>query len=605
MKIIAGVDIGNSTTEVCIGRLKDNNAIEFLSSSMAATTGEKGTKENVFGIVLALRQGTQKIGLSISDIDVIRINEAAPVISDTAMETITETVITESAMIGHNPQTPGGYGIGCGKTLHVDKRNGAIKGEKYILIVPDNAGYEETAEIINNLFDANIEIVGAIIQADEGVLINNRIKKSIPIVDEVKYIEKVPEGMLGVIEVSSMGQTIKTLSNPYGIATMLNLDAEETKYVVPIAKSLIGNRSAVVIKTPKGEVKERIIPAGKLSFLSNNKYETIDVECGAEKIMEIVKRLNPIEDIEGEAGTNVGGMINSVKNTMANLTFQKPSDIKIKDMLAVDTMIPLKVQGGIAGEAFMEKAVAIAAMVKTDKLPMAKVAEALEKETGVYVEIAGLEAVMAVLGAVTTPGTKLPIAILDLGGGSTDAAIMDEKGVIKSLHLAGAGELVTMIINSELGLNNKIIAEEIKKNPIAKVLNLYQITTENGETRFFDKPLNPELYGRTVILSGNSMIPILKDISVEKIVQVRRQAKERIFIQNSIRALEAIAPLNNIRNIPNVVLVGGSAVDFEIPEMILDKLSRYRVVCGRGNIRRTEGPRNAVATGLVMSYGNV
>lgn len=605
MKIIAGVDIGNSTTEACIGRLKDNNTLGFLSSSITATTGAKGTIENVKGIVYALRQASEKMNLSISDIDVIRLNEAAPVISDTAMETITETVITESTMIGHNPQTPGGHGIGCGETLHIDKRDRAVKGEKYILIVPDNVGYEETAEIINNLFKKNIEIVGVITQADEGVLINNRIKKSIPIVDEVKYIEKVPEAMQGIIEVASMGQTIKTLSNPYGIASMLNLDAEETKYVVPIAKSLIGNRSAVVIKTPKGEVKERIIPAGKLSFLSDSKFKTIDVDSGAEKIMELVKGLNPIEDIEGEAGTNVGGMINSVKNTMANLTFQKPSDIKIKDLLAVDTMIPLKVQGGLAGETFMEKAVAIAAMVKTDKLPMAKVAEAVEKETGVYVEIAGVEAVMAVLGAITTPGTKLPIAILDLGGGSTDAAIMDEKGVIKSLHLAGAGELVTMLINSELGLNNRIIAEEIKKNPIAKVENLYRITIENGETKFFDTPLNTELYGRAVILSGNLMIPILKDISVEKIVQVRKQAKERIFIQNSIRALEAIAPMNNIRNIPNVVLVGGSAADFEIPEMILDKLSKYKVVCGRGNIRKTEGPRNAVATGLVMSYGYI
>ena len=30
-------------------------------------------------------------------------------------------------------------------------------------------------------------------------------------------------------------------------------------------------------------------------------------------------------------------------------------------------------------------------------------------------------------------------------------------------------------------------------------------------------------------------------------------------------------------------------------------LSQYRVVAGRGNIRGTEGPRNAVATGLVLS----
>ena len=34
----------------------------------------------------------------------------------------------------------------------------------------------------------------------------------------------------------------------------------------------------------------------------------------------------------------------------------------------------------------------------------------------------------------------------------------------------------------------------------------------------------------------------------------------------------------------------------------MQALSEYRIVCGRGNIRGTEGPRNAVATGLLLSY---
>jgi diol dehydratase reactivase alpha subunit len=54
-----------------------------------------------------------------------------------------------------------------------------------------------------------------------------------------------------------------------------------------------------------------------------------------------------------------------------------------------------------------------------------------------------------------------------------------------------------------------------------------------------------------------------------------------------------------IRDMAFVVLVGGSSLDFEIPQMITDALSHYGVVAGQGNIRGTEGPRNAVATGLV------
>ncbi len=125
--------------------------------------------------------------------------------------------------------------------------------------------------------------------------------------------------------------------------------------------------------------------------------------------------------------------------------------MKIKDLLAVDTLVPVDVKGALAKEVSMEHAVGIAAMVKTEHLPMEKIAKKLQDETGIYVKIAGVEAVMASLGALTTPGTKLPIAILDLGGGSTDAAILDETGCVKSVHLAGAGQLITMLIDTELG----------------------------------------------------------------------------------------------------------------------------------------------------------
>lgn len=57
-----------------------------------------------------------------------------------------------------------------------------------------------------------------------------------------------------------------------------------------------------------------------------------------------------------------------------------------------------------------------------------------------------------------------------------------------------------------------------------------------------------------------------------------------------------------MRDIPFVVIVGGSALDFEIPQLVTDALSQYALVAGRGNIRSIEGARNAVATGLVLSY---
>lgn len=75
-----------------------------------------------------------------------------------------------------------------------------------------------------------------------------------------------------------------------------------------------------------------------------------------------------------------------------------------------------------------------------------------------------------------------------------------------------------------------------------------------------------------------------------------------MFVTNSLRALASVSPTHNVRDIPFVVIVGGSALDFEIPQLVTDALSQYALVAGRGNIRGVEGARNAVATGLVLSY---
>ena len=92
--------------------------------------------------------------------------------------------------------------------------------------------------------------------------------------------------MPAAVEVASHGKTIEKLSNPYDIATLFDLDPDETRQVVPIARALMGTRSAVVIKTPRGDIEERRIPAGSIVFLGENRKEMVKVEEGAEAIME-------------------------------------------------------------------------------------------------------------------------------------------------------------------------------------------------------------------------------------------------------------------------------------------------------------------------------
>lgn len=600
MKIVAGVDIGNSTTEVCIGEISDSGRLQFLASAARMTTGTKGTLPNVHGIKAALADALAKCGRSTSELSLIRLNEAAPVIGDTAMETITETIITESSMIGHNPSTPAGVGQGVGELLFLEHLSRGNIGVPYIVAASSQFSYEEIAQKIND-YNNRLDIRGLILQADEAVLVENRLQAKLPIVDEVRRIDEVPEGKLAAIEVAYPGQSVRMLSNPYGIATLLDLDAEATRMVTPIAKSLVGKRSAVVIKTPHGNVQENVLPAGEI-YIQGAHEASVNIDEGAAKIMEVLDSVGEVRQISGQADTNVGNMFAKIKRGMSDVSREEDSSIRITDILAVDMMAPVAISGSLAGETCMEKAVGIAAMVKTRQLPMQQIADRLQAELHTEVVVAGVEAVMASLGAMTTPGTKLPLAMLDLGGGSTDAAVVTADGHVTTTHQAGAGELVSMLIQTELGLNSRVVAEQIKRYPVAKVESLYHMRLESGEMQFFAESIEPRFYGHCVLLAEEGLIRIEEDIPLEKIVQVRREAKERVFLTNAVRALKCVAPDHNLRNVPNVVLVGGCAQDFEIPEMLMRAFAEQRIVCGRGNIRSTEGPRNAVATGLVMSY---
>lgn len=602
MRYIAGIDIGNSSTEVALATLSATGELSFVSSALAETTGIKGTLRNVHGIQEALAQATKKVGINVSDISLIRINEATPVIGDVAMETITETIITESTMIGHNPKTPGGVGLGVGLTITPQELLTRPADTPYILVVSSAFDFADIATMINASVRAGYQLTGVILQRDDGVLVNNRLEIPLPIVDEVLYIDRIPLGMLAAIEVAVPGKVIETLSNPYGIATVFALNAEETKNIVPVARALIGNRSAVVVKTPSGDVKARSIPAGNIELLSAGRTTRVDVAAGADAIMKAVGECPKLENVTGEPGSNIGGMLEHVRQTMAELTNKPSNEIFIQDLLAIDTSVPVNVTGGLAGEFSLEQAVGIASMVKSDRLQMAMIASEIKQKLHVDVQVGGAEAEAAIQGALTTPGTTRPLAILDLGAGSTDASIINQKGEIVATHLAGAGDMVTMIIVRELGLNDRYLAEEIKKYPLAKVESLFHLRHEDGSVQFFPTPLSPHVFARVCVVKPDELVPIPGDLTLEKVRAVRRSAKERVFVTNALRALRQVSPAGNIRDIPFVVLVGGSSLDFEVPQLVTDALAHYRLVAGRGNIRGSEGPRNAVATGLLIAW---
>lgn len=598
-RYVAGIDIGNSTTEAVIIR-RCEHRYHYISGGMTATTGVKGTAENVKGCIEALNLALHDAGLTYSQISQIRINEAAPVISDLSMDTISETTVIGSAMIGHNPDTPGGEGIAVGTTAAIDRLEGT--GE-LIAVINKNYPYFLAAKLIKDAFARGVNIVAAIVQNDDGVLIANRLDRVIPIVDEVSGIDKVQLGVRAAVEVARNGESIKTLSNPYGIAGLFGLTPEETRSAIPVARSLTGCRSGVVIHAEGASVETKKIRAGSIRIVGTKKTVEAEVNSGADALMKAAAEAGEIIDIVGEAGTNAGGLLSRIKQTMSELCGEPLDRMHIVDMLAADTFSSVEVAGAIANESAMENVVMLAAMVRTLKLPMETIARGISEQTGISVRVAGKEAEMALKGALTTPGADVPLAIIDLGGGSTDAALIDRSGSITSIHHAGAGEMVTKIINSELDLKDRDTAELIKKYPLAKVEGLLYLRFEDGSVKFASEPLPPELFSRVVIVTPDGLVPIRssKRLTIDKIALVRREAKKKVFLVNVERALRAVAPEGDIRSIGSVVLVGGSSQDFEIPDILSEYLASYRIAAGRANLLGFLEPHSAVALGLAMS----
>jgi hypothetical protein len=71
MPLIAGIDIGNATTEVALAQ--DGR---FIAAGLSPRPGMKGTRDNIAGVA-SLQQALDKTPWSLQDVAKICINEAA------------------------------------------------------------------------------------------------------------------------------------------------------------------------------------------------------------------------------------------------------------------------------------------------------------------------------------------------------------------------------------------------------------------------------------------------------------------------------------------------------------------------------------------------
>ncbi len=97
-------------------------------------------------------------------------------------------------------------------------------------------------------------------------------------------------------------------------------------------------------------------------------------------------------------------------------------------------------------------------------------------------------------------------------------------------------------------------------------------------------------------------VPLPGEFSAGKCAPSPQRQRTCLLSTNApARALRRNKLTGKYRHIPLVVLVGGSSLDFVVPQLVTDALAHYRPVAGRVNIRGSEAPKKRGGHRLILS----
>ena len=71
-------------------------------------------------------------------------------------------------MIGHNPDTPGGDGLGVGMTVSLEDLGGVEEEVPVVVVVPAGADFDDVAHLLNGAGERGVDVVAAVLHGDVG-----------------------------------------------------------------------------------------------------------------------------------------------------------------------------------------------------------------------------------------------------------------------------------------------------------------------------------------------------------------------------------------------------------------------------------------------------
>jgi hypothetical protein len=537
----AGIDIGNSTTEVV---LVDGASGKVVGADRVPTRGPKGGPASLEGAARLVRRLVAAHGTTLGAAAVAPLR---PVSTTTA--TLPEPVVPTGRLriAAAGASTTGGEGAGVGKPYLV---GGALPDGLLVALVPAGRGYRSVVDELRSLATRGV-LAAVVVERDEAVLIANRLPAGIPVVDEVA-VDGLADAVLVAVEVRS---PLRSLVDPLWMVSRLALSAAEQRDAALVAGRLYDRSSAVVAVVAGSAVPQR--PAAPAAFV------TLTDGTSPELSPAFLATLPP-------------GLVTSYV-----LPGRPPRPVD--DLFAVD-LAALADRQLARGGAVASRTVALAALHAD--APYTDPGPALSALLDVPVHTAASEADAARRGALSTPGAPADAVVVDLGGGTID--VVSAAG---ATVLAGAGELLTTATAALLGIA-ATPAEWAKRGPAYRAEAPQLLLAEDGARTFLDAPIRPDAIGALVVRGPAGWLPFDRRLAPSEWRALRLRLKTEIMGANLARAVPGT---------PGAVLVvGGPAGDDEILGCVARALPRGTVV-GRADTAGVLGHRHAVAYGLVLS----
>jgi len=560
--VIAGVDVGNATTEVVLVA-----GGKILGAGRVPTRGRKGSPGSLRGAAALVRRLERQLGLTVGEARIAPLRAV-----DTAVVTVPDTAGPTGRLrvLAAGVPTPGGTGVCVGPPFRLGDAapgdaalgDAAPRDAEVVAIVPAGLRYDEAAVRLRALLAAGSRIGAVLVAGDEGVLVANRLPGGLPVIDKVDA-DAAGACRLLAVEVRTPGHTLQVLSDPVALGARLGLDPlddAEAGDAAALSRMLADRANAVVGLLPEAPgVTET--PAEPWVLTAGEGRLPLRAAC---------PRL---------AGWPVGAITAYGTGAVAS---------EVDDLFAVD--LAAAAEAATARPDSTGRAVLVASLSRAGDEDAASV---LGDLLGVPVHGPVSEPAAARLGALTTPGGRDDAVVVDLGAGTIDVI-----GSVGSVVAAGAGELLTAAVAEMLGIP-RASADWVKRGPCVRVDGGQRFEGEDGRRGFLDVPAPASAAGMLAVEGPGGWLPFDRHHSPGEWRAIRLRLKQAALAANFRRAVRTLG-----QDPAQVLVVGGPAGDEELLGVLARSLPDG-VAVGRGDVGGTcpggpLGHRYAVALGLAL-----